>query len=122
MKNKRFNITGACFPDEHYMVDISERLEFLRENADLAAAKLAVVDAAEEEIFTETLKNLKKDQPATVEWDGKSGDTYALSGDYTVVVSAGEKETIRKSFAPEGKNGIRIKKKTKRRFTGIHLS
>lgn len=61
-------------------------------NADLAAAKLAVVDAAEEAVFTETLKNLKKDQPATVEWDGKSGDTYALSGDYTVVVTAGEKE------------------------------
>lgn len=60
--------------------------------ADLAAAKLAVVDAAEEAVFTETLKNLKKDQPATVEWDGRSGDTYALSGDYTVVVSAGEKE------------------------------
>ena len=30
MKNKRFNITGACFPDEHYMVDISERLEKIR--------------------------------------------------------------------------------------------
>ena len=24
---KRFNVTGTCFPDEHYMVDISERLE-----------------------------------------------------------------------------------------------
>ncbi len=24
---RRFNITGTCFPDEHYMVDISERLD-----------------------------------------------------------------------------------------------
>ena len=26
---KRFNVTGTCYPDEHYMVDISERLEII---------------------------------------------------------------------------------------------
>ncbi len=26
---KRFNVTGTCFPDDHYMVDISERLEII---------------------------------------------------------------------------------------------
>ena len=83
-----FDITdGGYFVGGASMAAIS-----VTPTADLAAAKLAVVDAAEEAVFTETLKNLKKDQPATVEWDGRSGDTYALSGDYTVVVSAGEKE------------------------------
>ena len=24
---RRFNITGTCYPDEHYMVDITKRLE-----------------------------------------------------------------------------------------------
>lgn len=27
---KRFNITGTCFPEKHYMVDISERVEIIR--------------------------------------------------------------------------------------------
>ena len=26
---KRFNVTGICYPDKHYMVDISERLEII---------------------------------------------------------------------------------------------
>lgn len=30
MKNKRINITGACFPEEDYMVDISERPEKIK--------------------------------------------------------------------------------------------
>lgn len=27
---KSFNITGTCRPNEHYMVDITERLEIIR--------------------------------------------------------------------------------------------
>ena len=27
---KRFNVTGICFPDEHYMADVSEKLEQTR--------------------------------------------------------------------------------------------
>ena len=26
---KRFNVTGTCYPDDHYMVDISDRLEII---------------------------------------------------------------------------------------------
>ncbi len=26
---KRFNVTGTCYPKEHYMVDISERLRII---------------------------------------------------------------------------------------------
>ena len=26
---KRFNVTGTCFPDEHYMVDIGKRLKII---------------------------------------------------------------------------------------------
>ena len=28
---KRFNTAGTCRPNEHYMVDITERLEIIRE-------------------------------------------------------------------------------------------
>lgn len=26
---KQFNVTGTCYPEDHYMVDISERLEII---------------------------------------------------------------------------------------------
>lgn len=29
---RRFNITGICYPDEHYMVDISDRFDYYRIN------------------------------------------------------------------------------------------
>lgn len=32
--NKRFNITGSCVPEQHYMVDITERLEKIKEMID----------------------------------------------------------------------------------------
>lgn len=31
---KEFNVTGTCFPDEHYMVDISDRLAQIKEMVD----------------------------------------------------------------------------------------
>ena len=35
--NKRFNITGSCIPEQHYMVDITERLEKIRDMIDKGA-------------------------------------------------------------------------------------
>lgn len=35
--NKKFNVTGLCVPDKHYMVDISERLGQIRELIDEGA-------------------------------------------------------------------------------------
>ena len=32
--NKRFNITGLCIPELHYMVDITERLEIIKDMID----------------------------------------------------------------------------------------
>lgn len=32
--NKRFNITGSCIPEQHYMVDIHDRLEKIRDMID----------------------------------------------------------------------------------------
>ena len=31
---KRFNITGTCFPDRHYMVDISDRVAQIKKMVD----------------------------------------------------------------------------------------
>ena len=31
---RRFNITGTCFPDHHYMVDISDRVAQIRRMVD----------------------------------------------------------------------------------------
>ena len=32
--NKRFNITGSCVPEQHYMVDITERLVAIKNMID----------------------------------------------------------------------------------------
>ena len=34
LENKCFNVTGRCYPDRHYMVDISDRLDQIKEMVD----------------------------------------------------------------------------------------
>jgi hypothetical protein len=34
MAMKRFNTTGTCFPDKHYMVDLSDRIAAIRAMVD----------------------------------------------------------------------------------------
>jgi hypothetical protein len=55
---KLFNVTGACNPDKHYMVDISKNLEYMKELVDSGA--YFTVNRARQYGKTTTLLALKK--------------------------------------------------------------
>ncbi|MBQ9396745.1 MAG: AAA-like domain-containing protein [Proteobacteria bacterium] len=55
---KRFNVTGTCYPDEHYMVDISERLEIIAQM--IKRGDYFCINAGRQYGKTTTLYALKK--------------------------------------------------------------
>lgn len=55
---KRFNITGCCYPDRHYMVDISEKLAEIKSLVD--AGEYFVINRARQYGKTTTLKMLRR--------------------------------------------------------------
>ncbi len=55
---KRFNITGSCFPEMHYMVDITDRLEKIKEMID--RGDYFVINRGRQYGKTTTLKALEK--------------------------------------------------------------
>lgn len=54
---KKFNITGCCYPDRHYMVDISAKLEEIKELVD--DGEYFIINRARQYGKTTTLKLLK---------------------------------------------------------------
>ena len=56
--NKSFNVTGACFPGEHYMVDLGSRLEEIKKLVD--DGKYFVINRARQYGKTTTLWALKE--------------------------------------------------------------
>lgn len=54
---KRFNITGTCLPSEHYMVDITERLEIIRKM--VVRGDYFCINRGRQYGKTTTLSNLK---------------------------------------------------------------
>lgn len=54
---KKFNITGCCYPDRHYMVDISSKLEEMKELVD--NGEYFIINRARQYGKTTTLKQLK---------------------------------------------------------------
>ncbi len=54
---RSFNITGACNPQEHYMVNLDSRLAEIREMVD--AGKYFVIDQGRQHGKTTTLKAMK---------------------------------------------------------------
>lgn len=55
---KKFNITGCCYPDRHYMVDIGGKLEEIKELVD--DGEYFVINRARQYGKTTTLKMLKR--------------------------------------------------------------
>ena len=55
---KRFNVTGTCYPDKHYMVDISERLEIIAQM--VGRGDYFCINAGRQYGKTTTLYALKK--------------------------------------------------------------
>lgn len=55
---KKFNITGCCYPDRHYMVDISAKLEEIKELVD--GGEYFIINRARQYGKTTTLKLLKR--------------------------------------------------------------
>lgn len=54
---KKFNITGCCYPDRHYMVDISDKLEEIKELVD--DGEYFIINRARQYGKTTTLNMLK---------------------------------------------------------------
>ena len=54
---KRFNITGCCYPDKHYMVDISEKLIEIKRLVD--KGEYFIINKARQYGKTTTLKMLR---------------------------------------------------------------
>ena len=54
---KRFNTTGTCRPNEHYMVDITERLEIIRKM--VVQGDYFCINRGRQYGKTTTLNNLK---------------------------------------------------------------
>ena len=55
---KRFNVTGTCYPEDHYMVDISERLEIIAQM--IGRGDYFCINAGRQYGKTTTLYQLKK--------------------------------------------------------------
>lgn len=55
---KKFNITGCCYPDRHYMVDISDKLAEIKRLVD--AGEYFVINRARQYGKTTTLKMLRR--------------------------------------------------------------
>ena len=58
MMNKYFNITGSCVPEQHYMVDITERLEKIKAMID--RGDYFVINRGRQYGKTTTLNALRK--------------------------------------------------------------
>ena len=43
---KRFNTTGTCFPEDHYMVDLTERIREIRKMVDQGIISASIVDGS----------------------------------------------------------------------------
>lgn len=90
MGKKRFNITGLCVPERHYMVDPSERVEEIRELVDDGA--YFVMNRARQYGKTTTLHALAK---------ALAGDYFVVRLDFQVLGSASYKDenTFSRAFA-----------------------
>ena len=55
---KRFNVTGTCYPEDHYMVDISERLRIIAQMVE--RGDYFCINAGRQYGKTTTLYQLKK--------------------------------------------------------------
>ena len=58
IRMKRFNVTGTCYPEDHYMVDISERLEIIAQMVE--RGDYFCINAGRQYGKTTTLYQLKK--------------------------------------------------------------
>ncbi len=74
-------------------------------DANVKSAELSVIDAADTTVYKTTVRDIKKDTPVEVEWDGKTGSgEYVGSGDYSVSVGSGENAVKTESLYFTAKN------------------
>ena len=84
---KRFNVTGLCLPERHYMADISERLEEMKAYVD--AGDYFTVNRARQYGKTTTLNGLKRrlEEEYTVfliSFEGIEEEVFADTGSFCV--------------------------------------
>ena len=100
-----FEITCSISDDGYFVGGESRAVISVTADANLSAANLKIVDAANEEVFAQKISSLKKGTAATVTWDGKVNKTdYAPSGVYTICVSNGKNEAKLEGLTFTAKN------------------
>lgn len=84
---KKFNVTGLCMPEKHYMADISERLEKMKEYVD--EGSYFAVNRARQYGKTTTLNALKRRlendyKVFLISFEGIEEEVFADSGAFCV--------------------------------------
>lgn len=83
---KRFNVTGACYPEKHYMVDISERLSKIKQMVDDGC--YFAINRGRQYGKTTTLSLLKKKIESeyvvfSISFEGLSGENFNSTARFT---------------------------------------
>ena len=86
---KRFNVTGTCYPDEHYMVDISERLEIIAQM--VGRGDYFCINAGRQYGKTTTLYALRKVlapdyEVYAISFEGLADASYATEADLAYAI------------------------------------
>lgn len=88
-----FEIDYSITDDGYFVGGESTATISVTPDADLVSAELKIVDVTGDTVYSAKLDNMKKGQSVPVEWDGKTNSgAYANSGDYSVIITAGENE------------------------------
>ena len=83
---KRFNVTGACYPEKHYMVDISERLSKIKQMVDDGC--YFAINRGRQYGKTTTLSLLKRKIESeyvvfSISFEGLSGENFNSTARFT---------------------------------------
>ncbi len=86
---KRFNVTGTCYPEKHYMVDITERLEIIAQMVE--RGDYFCINAGRQYGKTTTLYALRNVLAADYEvyaisFEGLAGASYATEADLAYAI------------------------------------
>ena len=101
---KRFNVTGVCIPNKHYMVDISGKLEQIRAMVDYG--DYFTINRARQYGKTTTLSLLKKTLKdeytvASISFEGVGGKAFASEADFCREFMEAIKDALMLTDTPE---------------------
>ncbi|MCR5783557.1 MAG: hypothetical protein K6G90_12590 [Clostridia bacterium] len=100
-----FKVSFGVADGGYFIAGESKAAITLTSDADVKSATLSVIDVMDETVYRTTVRDIKKEIPVTVEWDGKTASgEYVGSGDYTVSVGSGDNAVKSESLYFTAKN------------------